>query len=540
MFRANSLRTKLLWFYLLLITIVVFVTISSVHFFQLPKLYQLESLTDEKDIKRIKTAFKSKAKELSVLNYDNSVWDDTYTFVDDKNSAFIESNFVHDTYASLGINGVHIYDRHNKTVWHEAWDLNKWVPVSFTPLDKPSNFVKKNLLVSEKAIKENKGKPTSQYGFTELNSKVLLFSATSIVKSDLSGPSKGNLVFWRFWDDEMLTDLQKRAGIDFTIDVIHRNLPSKNTTIPEQKVLSSLGSAVVGSYRTDDQMIFDFIPFVTGNGGIKFSYTAPTRTFSTSLLSSTTLISLSILFVALFILLYFFHNLIISPILKADKTINKIITNGDNSIRFSSKRTDEIGALFNLIDRLLDGVESTTQELKSHNVRLQTISQTDSLTKVPNRRAFDAYMKEVITNSSIKTEVSLLICDVDYFKKYNDYYGHAKGDAALKKVAQTLCKNIHTGTDFVARYGGEEFVIVLKNTNSKNAMSVANNLIEAINKLNITHDSSEISNNVTISIGIHSFVTDNQKEYMSFFELADEALYKAKRSGRNKAILSTL
>jgi diguanylate cyclase (GGDEF)-like protein len=232
----------------------------------------------------------------------------------------------------------------------------------------------------------------------------------------------------------------------------------------------------------------------------------------------------------------FFHYLIIQRLLKADKTFRTIIKHNDNSIRFSSKRKDELATLFNLIDRLLEGVESNEQQLISHNIRLQHISQTDSLTKISNRRAFDDYMKKVLSMSPLGLNVSILVCDVDYFKKYNDSYGHAKGDKTLYLIAQTLRKNLHEETDFVARYGGEEFAIVLKRTNKDNAQAVANNLINSVADLKISHIMSDITNVVTISIGIHTFNITGQQEYMPLFELADKALYQAKSQGRNRAV----
>ncbi|WP_101226823.1 sensor domain-containing diguanylate cyclase [Colwellia sp. 75C3] len=501
----------------------------SLHYIQLPQLYALEASSDEKDISRIKMAFTSKSKEYGVINYDNAVWDETYHFINNKNTEFTESNFVIDTYKSLGINGINIYDKQAKTVWHQAWDINNWSPLTFPPFDNPSSFVKKNILISDALISKNNNKPVSQVGFTFLNEKIILFAATSIFKSNLTGSANGTMLFWRFFDEQVLTDLQQRAGIDFTVELIQPNLKS-------MVKLTSKNVFIKNSYRTKKGEIYDVIPLITGNGGIKFTYKAPIRQFSTSWLNQSTITSSMLFLLTLFMLFIFFHYFIIRPILRADKRVTAIVKNNDHSIRFYSKRKDELGTLFNLIDRLLDSVESKEQQLTSHNIRLQHISQTDSLTKIPNRRAFDTHMKKSLNTSNLGLNISMMICDVDYFKKYNDSYGHAKGDEALYLIAQTLRKNLHEETDFVARYGGEEFVVVLKNTNKDNAQAVANNLIKIIADLKIPHRESDINDSVTISIGIHSFILDGQQQYMPFFELADEALYQAKEQGRNRAI----
>ena len=253
------------------------------HHIQLPQLYTLEALSDEKDISRIKMAFTSKSKEYGVMNYDNSVWDDTYHFINNKNTDFTDSNFVTDTYKSLGINGINIYDKEAKIVWHQAWDLLEWSQLTFPPFDQPSVFVKKHILVSDELISKNNNKPVSRIGFTFLNDKIILFAATSIFKANLEGSANGTMLFWRFFDEEVLTDLQQRAGIDFTIELIQPSL--KNTVR-----LTSKNELISNSYRTKKGKIYDVIPLITGNGVIKFTYNAPIRQFSTTWLNQSTVI----------------------------------------------------------------------------------------------------------------------------------------------------------------------------------------------------------------------------------------------------------
>jgi len=526
---ATSLKTKLLLFYFLLVIFVAFIKVTSLHYIQLPQLYKLEALSDKKDISHIKMAFTSKSKELSVINYDNAVWDDAYHYINNKNIEFIDSNFVIDTFKSLGINGIHIYDKSSEIIWRQTWNNSDWTPSNFSPFDQPSALVEKHILVSDELIKKNNNKPVARLGFALLDNKLIIFAATSIFQTNLQGEANGTMLFWRFFDEELLTELQQRAGINFTVEVIQSSIKSAVR-------LRSKSIYIENSYRTAAGQIFDVVPLVTGNGAIKFTYQAPKRQFSTSWLNQSTIISSILFLLTLLIIFLFFHYFIIRPILKADKRVADIIENSDHSIRFSSNRKDELGTLFNLIDRLLDGVESNEQQLISHNIRLQSISKTDSLTQIPNRRAFDNYMTKLLETSPLSLEVAVLVCDVDYFKKYNDNYGHAKGDKTLYSIAQTLRKNLHEDTDFVARYGGEEFVVVLKNTDKKSAQAVANNLVEAIADLKISHKPSDVSEFVTISIGINAFVMAGQQQYMPFFEKADEALYQAKKQGRNRAV----
>lgn len=148
-------------------------------------------------------------------------------------------------------------------------------------------------------------------------------------------------------------------------------------------------------------------------------------------------------------------------------------------------------------------VKQRTKELNEANEKLKEISRTDSLTKIANRR----YFNEVIQSEWYRairerTAISIMLIDVDYFKLYNDKYGHIEGDYCLKDIAFALRNSLNRSSDFLARYGGEEFVIILPNTND--ASLVAKNCQENIQKLEIEHEDSKISKYVTISIGINS------------------------------------
>ncbi|WP_289847651.1 GGDEF domain-containing protein [Pseudoalteromonas sp. C2R02] len=316
----------------------------------------------------------------------------------------------------------------------------------------------------------------------------------------------------------------------FDIEIVENTLKKKSKKI-------TLGSYISNSYRNKLGEIADYYPLVTEDSKILFYYTSPQRLFSTALLNSETFLKIIFFSICLLVFFIIIHKDITSPILDAQKLIHRIIK--DKTIKFSTDRTDELGSLFNLIDRLLEDVHSKEQELQSHNIRLQKLSTTDGLTNIANRRSFDMYMNQLLISNSRSGDVSLLVCDVDYFKRFNDYYGHAAGDNTLKQIAQCLLHNLHSNTDFVARYGGEEFVIVLNDTSQHQGICVGNNLLKAIQNLNITHVLSDISDVVTISIGLHTFEKSAYTKYESLFNKADKALYAAKEQGRNQLITSS-
>lgn len=172
--------------------------------------------------------------------------------------------------------------------------------------------------------------------------------------------------------------------------------------------------------------------------------------------------------------------------------------------------------------------------LKIKNDMLEKLSMYDGLTNIRNRRFFDETFEKTFNEiKRDKKSLAVLMIDIDFFKPYNDNYGHGQGDETLRKVAKALEKTIKRASDFVARYGGEEFVILLKDINKDGVEAVANNLLNAVRELKITHEFSKIENYVTVSIGVSYYNSSSDITKLELLLKADETLYNVKNSGRN-------
>jgi diguanylate cyclase (GGDEF)-like protein len=159
----------------------------------------------------------------------------------------------------------------------------------------------------------------------------------------------------------------------------------------------------------------------------------------------------------------------------------------------------------------------------------------DALTGIYNRRYFDETMEHIIrTLSRAEGLLSMLMIDIDFFKSYNDTYGHIEGDKCLKAVAQTLSQCITRADDFIARYGGEEFIVVLPNTDEQGARLIAEKLLNNIRNLNMPHEQSDVANYVTISIGGTTGKVLHTHNAGDFVKKADELMYKSKQEGRDR------
>ncbi|QFS43525.1 PAS domain S-box protein [Nostoc sphaeroides CCNUC1] len=181
------------------------------------------------------------------------------------------------------------------------------------------------------------------------------------------------------------------------------------------------------------------------------------------------------------------------------------------------------------------------QQLQRANQQLENMVMVDELTQIANRRCFDNKLNSV-WQYLLREQgfISLLLCDIDYFKQYNDTYGHATGDDCLRFIAQAFKQSVKRSRDLVARYGGEEFVVILPNTASDGAFYVAQEIHKALEQLNIPHAASAVKHHVTLSIGIATVIPTPNMVPLDLIEAADQALYQAKANGRNCSCINRL
>lgn len=179
-------------------------------------------------------------------------------------------------------------------------------------------------------------------------------------------------------------------------------------------------------------------------------------------------------------------------------------------------------------------VRGRTLELERSNLQLAAISNTDGLTGIPNRRQFDETLKSEWNRAQRNGQgLMLAILDVDFFKQYNDHYGHQAGDDALRQVALALQTHVRRSGDFVARYGGEEFAIISQSSSENHAVMTAEMVCQAIESLQLRHETSPFKN-LTVSLGVALSIPDEQNTTTGLLKAADAALYHAKQRGRNR------
>jgi diguanylate cyclase (GGDEF)-like protein len=191
---------------------------------------------------------------------------------------------------------------------------------------------------------------------------------------------------------------------------------------------------------------------------------------------------------------------------------------------------DDAGAITHFVVVLQD--VAAQKELED---RLRELSATDGLTRIANRRAFDDALvhewERALRNGG---PLSVVMADIDFFKRYNDQYGHVAGDVCLQQVAAALKAGIRQGGDFVGRYGGEEFVVVLPGAGADAARAVAESLRQRVEALALPHEGNPATGVVTISLGVATCEPVRGRDPTTLVEAADKQLYRAKQGGRNR------
>ena len=180
------------------------------------------------------------------------------------------------------------------------------------------------------------------------------------------------------------------------------------------------------------------------------------------------------------------------------------------------------------------------RKLRELAVELESQTLVDGLTGIANRRRFDQHLDDEFRRAKRNASpLSLIMIDVDYFKDYNDNYGHQHGDECLARIAGALCGVLHRPRDLAARYGGEEFTVVLPDTNEDGALQIAEAMRAEVESLKIEHAYSGVAGCVTISLGVSTLIPELAAKTGSLIHAADRALYQAKRTGRNCVVVYT-
>lgn len=503
-----------------------------------PSFLELEYREAGENLKRVFHAIDREIVHLNRLCGDWAVWDDAYAFMTEQTDDFVASNLNPETLAADSLNLLAFCTPDGAVVWSYAADLANKKQLSFQFLAAGAIPPGHPLLAVRSA--ETSGKEAS--GVLDTEWGPLLFATREILNSDGSGPGNGFLIMGRFLDAATQETLKEQTRIPF--EIVYPFPRESADCGPLDRVGTTQTSKLDYFALKNGEYLKTCAAYQGASGAPIFGvrYLFP-REITRKGIASMGYAAALVIFsggVILIILNAMLQHVILRPVQRLTEHAAQLEQEGDYSVRLNLTRRDEIGRLASSFDAMVQTISDRTEQLQLANEQLIFLTVQDGLTGIANRRMFDSYMrKEWRRAMREQTTLSVVMLDVDFFKGYNDAYGHQQGDRCLVAVATTLQQHVRRPADLAARYGGEEFVMVLPNTHAEGAMILAERVREAIQALKIEHRSSTVSPFVTVSIGVVTAVPGvglNEAGLDAFLEAADQGLYQAKRQGRNRTI----
>lgn len=507
-----SLRRKLLLFFLVQHALFFLIALVLSEFFIRPHNLNLEQKYAYEKISQIKNVFQSELEHLNLLVTDWAVWDSSYEYMVDRNREYIQNNFTDDILESTQLSRIELFDVVGRSVYVKDEGKLEISPL----LDHNGNLQQRYISWEEE------GGVLQKSGILILDGKVVLLSLSPVLQGSGKGPDRGTMMMIRVIDKVFLSKINKNTSSTISlIDV---------TEHPSIKIFDNHEFWI----EALDDKTLSISTYLNAPNGEKsvIIQTGFQREFlmeSEKMIRYLFIMAAVLGFVSFIVSFYLLNSEVVSPLSHLGAHIVRI--KGEGSLEKSglSKRKDEIGLLATEFNHLI-------KVLKEKNEVLARVARIDALTGVPNRMDFEERFEEYRRNSCREEkQMAILLLDIDYFKKYNDTYGHVKGDNALISVAKVLKDSLLRPQDYVARYGGEEFVVLLPKTDTDGAVIMARRVIENVLALKLEHASSDLEQKVlSVSVGCFSFIARRGESQEMLIGMADEALYTAKEKGRNQ------
>jgi len=483
------------------------------------------------DAVRVENAISIEIDALSTLCREYSVWDETYAFMRTGDPAYIEYNMPPEWRSRVDLGLIAFMRADGAVLWSSRISEGNIDPAGADPaiLERLAELVRRSAADGRgRQVILGPG-PAPLYAAIE-----------PVVKSDGSGAPRGYLIFAKYLDQPRIAGFAETTQTTVRLSGV-LPYPTDGTETadsvgpdPQRRLnVSRKGdriSAFVGVHRPDGDVA---TLEVSRNrdlwgAGQRILWLVGMAVTGMNVLSGIILIAL-------------LKALVVRPILLISRFLEDVIDSEDFSRRLHLPRQDESGTLAEDISSLLSHIESRSEELRRLNEELEKVANTDRLTGLPNRRMMDAHMSREIRRlrrdsrgNEQRGNLSVLLCDVDFFKLYNDTYGHPAGDACLTAIGAAIQGCIHRAEDLACRYGGEEFLVVLPDCGEEGARCVAERILEAVRALELPHAASSVAERVTISVGGASCGIGDSFDQAALLEAADGALYRAKREGRNR------
>ncbi|MEW6033892.1 MAG: CHASE4 domain-containing protein [Chloroflexota bacterium] len=483
---------------------------------------QLERDNAHRDVERALAILSKEVSDLDSTTSDWAHWDDTYGFIEDGNTDYIESNLVDGTFIALRLNLMLFVDPSGEVVFGKAFDLHDEEEMP-TPESLQEHLAADALLVRHTDTESHVA------GLLPLSEGPMLIASRPILTSEDQGPVRGALVMGRYLDDAEVQRLAEVVQLSLTVEPFQDSQVPSGFQVPHL-TLSEEPPIVVQPLTAESIAGYALLRDIYGEPLLILRATMPRDIHQQGQRSMYYLVA-SLVAVALAsgaAILVVLEKLVLSRLVKISTAVGRVGVTGDLSARITVAGTDELA-------RLAGDVNVMVEALQQSQRALQDLAAKDYLTGLWNHREFQAILAaEVARAQRSGGSFSLLFLDIDNFKSVNSRFGHQTGDRVLTLVGKFLKESLRT-SDIAARYGGDEFGIILPDTRSEQAYTVAAHLQEAFGRL--CDREAELQRLVPplgLSIGIASYPGD-ALEVQELVARANRAMFHAKSLGGSRS-----
>jgi len=526
--KKNLKKSMNKWFFSL-ICIMTITYISSYTLVVIPALKKASREKHKQDIDKLFSFTSQQFDNLFDLLKDNAQWDSLYESMDGSmdgksKEKFFNNFFTENSLKLLGLDYIAIYD--NKQ--------NEIINYSFPETRIKDAILSKGIkyFLSYQPNGRNRLKTVS--GYIDIDKKAYMFFSHIILNSNGGGRSAGYLLFLKKIDDEYISNLETKNNL-----VLEIFIPDEDDEDLIKKIIDSKKELNFYSNQIDGDRRVYYLPYMKSVHKIAYiiKVTVDDKISKEALLNFWIgMIPIFLSFFFLFFIKKRFNKKIIIPLVSLYKHITSIGEDPECNLFVYPEIKNEIDEVIKAFNSLMIQIDEQKNEIENKKIALEKLAYTDYLTGLSTRRfldeGYDLLFKSAKRSGSTLT---IIMMDVDFFKKYNDRYGHPEGDRVLKIIGELLKKVFKREGDIIGRYGGEEFLIILSQTNLKETIELLDEFQEKLNICNLKHEDSNFGK-ITVSIGIKSSQITKDQDSSLFLKAADQALYRAKKSGKNKYV----
>ena len=483
-------------------SVFVFCYLTFRYFWTYDAAVDLAVAQQQEEVRRVKTLLEIQKADLAKSLLDYAAWDEVAEFISGDNDDLLESSINEHSFSAQQVSGIFIFDPNVALVWGKLYDYIYKTELSYDEIR-----YKFGALLAD-SLRSRTDQITPFVKFLVLNEQPHLMATSRVCNSDGMDCDKGFMMFIKPVGSEFSRTLKRATGLD--VDILTKpdhspplKLSGSNTSLIEKLDYQNESTVSVVIHHS-----VKIPPFITwGELSAVFAFAVFMFVFNLSVV-----------------------HIMVRPIKRARSALDSL-TKGE-----TSQLTEQDTFISYEMRDFVYRINEVFGQLESKQRELEWVALHDALTKVGNRRSLQQYWS-ALTESTELHYTSLVLIDIDYFKPFNDHYGHIEGDSVLQHVAQTL-KNAPTECEkFVSRFGGEEFCIVLSSHLPIDNQQEAEWLRASIEQLNILHQYSSIASHITISAGVADCASNKLDKLQDIFLVADRALYQAKDAGRNTVII---